>query len=152
MKCFQPCIRFLYHHKIPETNTSTIFNQNTLPLNYSSIDLQFNHRFSSSSNSDEQTSDHSLTEESIVKRVISVAAKMERVTATVDEMSSKTNIQKELGLDSLDFVEFGLALEDEFEIEIEDEKAENIVTIGDAVAVIIELKNGSVGSSESSSS
>ena len=33
-------------------------------------------------------------------------------------------------------VEFGLALEDEFDIEIPDEEAEQIVTLGDAVELI----------------
>lgn len=41
-----------------------------------------------------------------------------------------------LGFDSLDIVEFVMALEDEFGIEIQDEDAEKILTIGDAVAEI----------------
>lgn len=45
----------------------------------------------------------------------------------------------ELGCDSLDHVELIMAFEEEFDIEIMDEKAEGVKTIGDAVKLIDEL-------------
>jgi len=42
----------------------------------------------------------------------------------------------DLGADSLDIVELVMALEEEFGISIPDEEAENIKTVGDAVAFI----------------
>lgn len=42
----------------------------------------------------------------------------------------------DLGADSLDIVELVMALEEEFGISIPDEEAENIKTVGDAVAYI----------------
>jgi acyl carrier protein len=43
---------------------------------------------------------------------------------------------EDLGADSLDVVELVMALEDEFKIEIPDDQAEKIVTVGDAVTFI----------------
>lgn len=43
---------------------------------------------------------------------------------------------EDLGADSLDIVELIMALEEEFDIEIPDEEAEKIVTVGDAVNYI----------------
>ena len=44
----------------------------------------------------------------------------------------------DLGADSLDLVELVMALEDEYGIEISDEDAEKILTVGDAVVYIKE--------------
>jgi acyl carrier protein len=42
----------------------------------------------------------------------------------------------ELGVDSLDFVEIIMAVEEEFNIEVSDEKAEQIKTVADLVAIV----------------
>lgn len=44
-----------------------------------------------------------------------------------------------LGADSLDLVEIVMAMEEEFDIEIPDDKAENIKTLGQAVTYVTEL-------------
>ena len=46
----------------------------------------------------------------------------------------------DLGADSLDIVELVMAMEEEFEIEIPDEEAENIKTVGDAIKYINQHK------------
>lgn len=48
----------------------------------------------------------------------------------------ESSFVEDLGADSLDVVELVMALEEEFEIEIPDEQAEKIVTVGDAVKYI----------------
>lgn len=48
------------------------------------------------------------------------------------------NFADDLGADSLDVVELVMALEEEFNIEIPDEAAENIATVGAAVEYIKE--------------
>lgn len=46
----------------------------------------------------------------------------------------------DLGADSLDIVEFVMEIEDQFEIQFEDERIEELKNIGDAVDYIEELK------------
>jgi acyl carrier protein len=46
----------------------------------------------------------------------------------------------DLGADSLDTVELIMAFEEEFEIEIADDVADQIITVGDAVRLIGKLK------------
>ncbi len=51
-------------------------------------------------------------------------------------IARESSFVEDLGADSLDVVELVMALEEEFEIEIPDEQAEKIVTVGDAVKYI----------------
>lgn len=48
---------------------------------------------------------------------------------------------KDIGADSLKIIEFIMELEERFEIEIPDEDAERMKTVGDAVRHILERKN-----------
>ena len=54
------------------------------------------------------------------------------------DVSNEKAFVADLGADSLDTVELVMALEDEFGIEIPDEEAEKIKTVGDAVRFIEE--------------
>ena len=70
-----------------------------------------------------------------------VADKVKEIVA--DELSVDAGIVtpqarfvEDLGADSLDVVELVMRFEEEFEIEIPDEDAEKITTVGDAVAYI----------------
>ncbi|MDD2233448.1 MAG: acyl carrier protein [Desulfitobacteriaceae bacterium] len=59
----------------------------------------------------------------------------------VDEADVKLETTfEELNADSLDIVELIMALEEEFELDIPDEEAEKIRTVGDAVNYIKENK------------
>lgn len=53
-----------------------------------------------------------------------------------DEIKLESSFIDDLGADSLDIVELVMAMEEEFEVEIPDEEAENIKTVGDAVNYI----------------
>ncbi|HSV97041.1 MAG: acyl carrier protein [Spirochaetota bacterium] len=52
------------------------------------------------------------------------------------EVTEDASFVDDLGADSLDTVELVMALEEEFGIEIPDEDAEKIITVGDAVKYI----------------
>ncbi|MBI4744516.1 MAG: acyl carrier protein [Actinobacteria bacterium] len=62
----------------------------------------------------------------------------------VDENEVKINASfvEELGADSLDIVELVMALEEEFDIEISDEDAEQITTVGETVEYIKNRQEG----------
>ena len=54
----------------------------------------------------------------------------------IDDLGKLTNDAKfidDLGADSLDTVELVMAFEEAFDVEIPDEKAETILTVGDAI-------------------
>ena len=61
---------------------------------------------------------------------------MEQLGVDDDEVTSTASFTDDLGADSLDQVELVMALEEEFNIEISDEDAEKIKTVGDAVKYI----------------
>ncbi|MBW1659453.1 MAG: acyl carrier protein [Deltaproteobacteria bacterium] len=52
------------------------------------------------------------------------------------EVTPDAKFIDDLGADSLDIVELVMALEEEYDIEISDEEAEKIQTVGDAIEFI----------------
>jgi acyl carrier protein len=62
----------------------------------------------------------------------------EQLGVKVEEVVPEASFIDDLGADSLDTVELVMALEEEFGIEIPDEDAEKITTVGDAVKYIEE--------------
>jgi acyl carrier protein len=53
-----------------------------------------------------------------------------------EKVKPEADLQKDLGLDSLDTVEMTVGLEDRFDIEIPDEELEDVVTLNDAIDLI----------------
>ena len=54
-----------------------------------------------------------------------------------DKITNDAHFEEDLEVDSLGVVELLMALEDEFGVEIPDEEAEDIATVGQAVDVVI---------------
>ena len=57
----------------------------------------------------------------------------EQLSVEADEVNMDSNIQDDLGADSLDVVDLITTIEDEFDISISDEAVEEIKTVGDIV-------------------
>jgi acyl carrier protein len=66
---------------------------------------------------------------------------VEQLNANPEEVKEDSKFVEDLGADSLDVVELVMALEEKFGIEIPDEDAEKIQTVGDAVKYIEEHKS-----------
>ncbi len=71
------------------------------------------------------------TVEARVKEII-----VDELGVEADKVTSDASFVDDLGADSLDTVELVMAFEEEFEIEIPDEDAEQMRTVGDAVSYI----------------
>jgi len=72
----------------------------------------------------------------VVEKVKSIIA--EQLGVKQEEVIPEASFIDDLGADSLDTVELVMALEEEFNIEIPDEDAEKITTVGDSIKYIEE--------------
>jgi acyl carrier protein len=77
----------------------------------------------------------SATIEQKVKNIIA-----DQLGVGEEEIKPTSSFIEDLGADSLDIVELVMAMEEEFEVEIPDEEAENIKTVQDAVNYITSHK------------
>lgn len=66
-----------------------------------------------------------------IKRIVS-----EQTGVDESKLSAETGLVQDLGCDSLDMVELVMVVEDEFELDIPDEEAEAIQTVGQAIEYV----------------
>ncbi len=72
-----------------------------------------------------------MSVEDKVKKIIA-----EKLSVDLDEVIPEAFFVDDLGADSLDLVELIMSMEEEFDIEISDEDAENLVTFQDVIDYI----------------
>jgi acyl carrier protein len=70
----------------------------------------------------------------IFEKVVEKVA--EQLGIDAEEVAMESSFIDDLGADSLDIVELLMALEEEFDIEIPDEEAEKLSSVGDVVEYI----------------
>lgn len=75
-----------------------------------------------------------MNQEEIFEKVKSII--IDQLGVTESAVTTEASFIDDLGADSLDIVEFIMALEEEFDIEIPDADAEKVVTVGDVVDYI----------------
>ena len=68
-----------------------------------------------------------------VKKIV-----VEHLGVDAEKVTPEASFIDDLGADSLDTVELVMAFEEEFDLEIPDEDAEKITTVGDAISYIKE--------------
>lgn len=76
---------------------------------------------------------------------------VEKLGVEENEVTSEASFTNDLGADSLDTVELIMEFEKEFNVSIPDEQAENITTVGQAIAYLEEQLNNNEGGGNSSS-
>ena len=69
-----------------------------------------------------------MSVEDKVRRIIA-----EKLSVELEEVIDEAAFIDDLGADSLDLVELIMSMEEEFDIDISDEDAENLVTVKDAI-------------------
>lgn len=69
-------------------------------------------------------------------REIVEALLMNQLGVDKEQIVDTATLGDDLGADSLDAVEMVIAVEEEFEIEVEDEAAEKITTVGELISAI----------------
>lgn len=70
----------------------------------------------------------------VLEKVKAILA--EQFDVEEDTITADTDLQEDLGADSLDVVDLLMSIEDEFEVEVPDEEIENIKTVGSLVSYI----------------
>ncbi len=77
-----------------------------------------------------------MSEKSIEEKVKDII--VEQLSVTPEQVTSTASFIEDLGADSLDTVELVMAFEEEFSVEVPDEDAEKLQTVGDVVKYIEE--------------
>lgn len=68
------------------------------------------------------------------ERILEIIA--EQLNRPVDELDASMDFVEDLNMDSIELVETIMSVEDEFDIEIEEEKLESVHTIGDVLDLL----------------
>ena len=77
-----------------------------------------------------------MTRDEVAKKVEDII--IDKLNVDASEVKDEANFTLDLGADSLDTVELIMEFEKEFDIKIEDDEAQTIQTVGDAVDHVLE--------------
>ncbi len=77
-----------------------------------------------------------MSEKSIEERVTDIIVK--ELGVTPEQVNPDAKFIEDLGADSLDTVELVMAFEDEFDVQVPDEEAEKLLSVGDVTRFIEE--------------
>lgn len=80
----------------------------------------------------------SMSEQQVFEKVVSIIKPFAKAPEVLASASMETSILKDLKVNSARLVDVVLEIEDAFEIEVKDEDADKVKTIGDAVKLILE--------------
>jgi len=80
-----------------------------------------------------------MAEKSVEQRVREII--VEQMDVNPDQVTLDAKFIEDLGADSLDVVELVMALEEEFGNEIPDEEAEKLLSVGDVIKYIEDLRS-----------
>ncbi len=75
-----------------------------------------------------------MSDKSIEDRVKDII--VDQLGVSADQVTTEAKFVEDLGADSLDTVELVMAFEEEFEIEVPDEEAEKLTSVGDVITYV----------------
>ncbi len=76
-----------------------------------------------------------MEKEELLNKIKNIVA--DKLSISEDQITEEASFIDDLGADSLDTVELVMALEDEFDLDIPDEEAEKLTTVGKAIAYVL---------------
>jgi acyl carrier protein len=76
-----------------------------------------------------------MEREELLKKIKAIVA--DKLSIGEDQVTEEASFIDDLGADSLDTVELVMALEDEFDLDIPDEDAEKMTTVGKAIDYVL---------------
>jgi acyl carrier protein len=76
-----------------------------------------------------------MEREELLKKIKAIIA--DKLSISEDQVTEEASFIEDLGADSLDTVELVMALEDEFSMDIPDEEAEKLTTVGKAMDYVL---------------
>jgi acyl carrier protein len=82
-----------------------------------------------------------MTEQQVFDKVVSILKPFVKAPDALATAKMETSILKDLKVNSARLVDVVLEIEDAFEIEVKDEDADKVKTIGDAVELILKNKD-----------
>ncbi len=81
-----------------------------------------------------------MSEQDVEDKVIQIIT--EQLGVDKESVTRESSFVNDLNADSLDMVELVMELEEQFELNIPDEDAEKITTVGEAISHVLALKAG----------
>ncbi|MGD9765010.1 MAG: acyl carrier protein [Candidatus Binatia bacterium] len=84
-----------------------------------------------------------MTEQEVFTQVVEILRPYVKDTAALESVGPDTDILQGLKVNSARLVDVILAIEDTFSTEVSDEEADEVVTVGDAVKMIMRKQGGS---------
>ena len=80
-----------------------------------------------------------MNKDELFAKIKSIVA--DKLSISEDQITEEASFIEDLGADSLDTVEFVMALEDEFDLDIPDDEAEKLTTVGKAIEYVLNKAN-----------
>lgn len=81
-----------------------------------------------------------MDQQQVFKKVVEILEPFAKNESALTSVKMETSILKDLNVNSARLVDIVIELEDAFEIEVSDEDADRVRTVGDAVSLILEKK------------
>lgn len=80
-----------------------------------------------------------MSDKSVTEKITDII--VEQLGVSADQVNPEAKLVEDLGADSLDAVELVMAVEEEFGIEVPDEEAEKLISVGDIVAHVEKVQS-----------
>ena len=78
-----------------------------------------------------------MTKDEVLKKIVDILSKYSKAEIKMENISMETSILDELKINSARLVDIVLDFEDVFDIEVDDDDADNVTTVGDGVNLIL---------------